>query len=349
MSQSRDASARTLEQELNRIVDEQSIDGLDAAFHGAVRPVAQALVERGASLSPESLQSLSSSAEIAAVVAAVHLRSFHILEFWGPLLKHCASGSSPAPVPDLRRAARQARVLMDLLGSRESSEMRDKVLRMATEAAARIEKWLPNKVSKGGPPAPARYRRGVFQGDEDEDGVPRMTPRTPPPPTERVKPESPLRTFFGWVFTLLAVAAMAVGTWWFVQSQEEEPLPLSHFQSLVPHVKGKRVEGSELVLTLASTWGTQRTRDREADMWLLRSTGEREGVESLRLVDREGELLGTLGPEGSFVWGERVLEQDRARDSAEALDEAVEQNPLGTDEDGKLLRPLRADEIPDDE
>lgn len=338
--------ARTLAQHLIRIVDEEPGLDLDVGLLGAVRPVARKLVETGRDLSPEGLARIESSGEMAAIVAGVHLRSHEVLEFWKPLLKHCLAGSSKAPVGDLKRVAAEARAMMTLLQDKAPSEMRDKVLRIATEAAARTERWLPRRASKGGGPSASRYRPGTFLEDEDEDGKPKV--RVRPPPVKREKPETPLGKILGWILTVVAVAAMAYGLFWFIANNQPEPLPVSTFTVLVAQVTDKALDGSELVLTVKPGWVDAQSEHRESDLRLLLTAGAREKPRSLRLVDRQGELLARLAEDGTFTWGAAALAADELRTEQEAALEALEierSKPVKVEEDGKLSRPLSAEEI----
>lgn len=339
--------ARTLVQHLIRIVDEEPGLDLDAKFAGALRPVARKLVEEGRDLSAEGLTALTSSAEMAAVVAGLHLRSKDVLEFWKPLLKHCLNGSSKAPIKDLKRVSAEARAMMELLQAKAPSEMRDKVLRMATEAAARVEKWLPRRASKKAGPAAPRYRPGTFmEGDDDDDGKPKV--RVRPPPVRREKPETPLGKVFGWILTVLLIGGMGYGVVWFIQNNQPEPLPVATFTALVPQVTDKSLEGSELVLTTKPGWIDRKAEHRESDMRLLLTAGSREKPKSLRLVDRSGELLARLAEDGTFTWGAATLAADERRALDEAAIEALEierSKPVQVDDDGKLSRPLSADEL----
>jgi hypothetical protein len=338
--------ARTLAQHLVRIVDEEPGLDLDARFAGAVRPVARKLLLDKRDLSPGGLLSLERSAEMAALAAGVHLRSLDVLEFWKPLLKHCLSGSSKAPVKDLKLVAAEARALMGLLQDKEPSEMRDRVLRMATESAARTEKWLPRRKSKGGGPAAPRYRPGTFLEDEEEDGTPKV--RVRPPTVKREKRETPLGKVVGWILTIAAIAGMGYGIVWFIQNNKPEPLPVTTFSALVSQVTDKVLEDSELVLTARPGWVDQNVEHRESDLRLLLTAGAREKPKSLRLVDRQGELLARLTEDGGFVWGPSALAADQLRAEQEAALEALEierSRPVKVDDEGKLSRPLTADEI----
>ena len=338
--------ARTLAQHLVRIVDEEPDLDLDARFAGAVRPVARQLLLDKRDLTPDGLESIERSAEMAAIAAGVHLRSLDVLEFWKPLLKHCLAGSSKAPVKDLKGVSAEARALMALLQSKDPSEMRDKVLRMATDAAARVEKWLPRRKTKGGGPAATRYRPGTFMEDEDEDGAPKV--RVRPLPVKREKPETPLGKVFGWILTIVAVAGMGYGVVWFIQNNKPEPLPVTTFSALVPQVTSKALEASELVLTAKPGWVDQNPQHRESDLRLLLTAGAREKPKSLRLVDRQGELLGRLSEDGVVTWGAAALAADELRAEQEAALEALEierSRPVKVDDEGKLSRPLSAEEI----
>ena len=341
--------ARTLVQHLLRIATEDSVEGLDPALQTALQPVARKLVQEGHNGDIEHLKALESSPEMAAWTAAASLRSLDVVEFWQPLLKHCLTGSSTAPVADLKSASEEARALMEVVSARPAGEMRDKVLRLATEAAARVEKWIPaeRKKSKGSGPKATRFRRGTFMG-EDEDGNP--IERAPiPRRVKREKPASRFRSFVGWTFTLLLVAAMAAGVVWFAMTQNKvEPMATEHYSALVKQVEGKAVEGRELVLTLAPAWVRKRPEHREADLRLLFVSGEREGATSIRAQTASGELLARIPVEGPLEWGELSLVADQARVDAEAeADAALERGelPVKIGADGKLERPLTAEEL----
>ncbi len=339
--------ARTLAQHLIRIVDDEPGLDLDPKFAGAVRPVARKLVQEGRDLSAAGLATITSSAEMAAVVAGLQLRSQDVLEFWKPLLKHCVAGSSKAPIGDLKAVSAEARAMMELLQAKASSEMRDKVLRMATEAAARTEKWLPRRPGKKGGPAATRYRPGTFlEGEDEDDDKPKVRMR--PPKVKREKPESATARIFGWILTLLLIGGMGYGVWWFIQNNQPEPLPTTTFQALVPQVTDKALDGAELVLTMNPSWVDRKPEHREADMNLLLTAGARDEPTSLRIVDRTGELLARLAEDGSFTWGQATLAADQRRAEQEAALEALEEErrrPVKVDDDGKLSRPLSADEI----
>jgi hypothetical protein len=340
--------ARTLAQHLIRIVNEEPGLDLDPKFAGAVRPVARKLLERGQGFAPEELAKITASAEMAAIVAGIHLRSVDVLEFYKPLLKHCLAGTSKAPVKDLRRTAAQARALMALLGEKQPSEMRDKVLLMATEAAARVEKWLPRKVSKGGGPAAPRYRPGTFHETEDEEGNP-VERKAPVVRVKRERPEGPLKKIFGWLLTLVAVGGMIYGVVWFLQNNQPEPLTVDRFTALVPDVTAMVMEEREMVLIAKGAWAVKRPEHRESDLRLLFKAGDRNKPKSLRVEDPAGTLLGRLDEAGGVSWGDAALQADAVREQQEQAMEELEElrrRPATADGTGKLSRPLAAGEIP---
>ncbi len=341
--------ASSLVDNLKRIATEDSIENLDAGLHRAVQPVARTLLLDGVDPTPGALTALEKSPAMAAWAAAVSLRSLDVVDFWQPLLKHCLTGSSTAPVSDLKSTSEQARALMEVVGSRPSSEMRDKVLLLATEAAARVEKWIPAERKKGkrsGPKA-ARYKRGAFH-EQDEEGNPVQREATPRR-VKKVKPASKIKAFFAWVFTVLVVLAMGAGVAWFAMTQNKsEPVTVESYSALVKQVEGKALEETELVITMGSVWVRKRPEHREADLRLLLTTGKREGATSIRAMTADGELLGRVPVEGPVTWGKLALTADRQRDAAEAeVMEAEDRHgvPVKQGDDGTFDRPLTAEEL----
>ncbi|MCP4871379.1 MAG: hypothetical protein GY898_21935 [Proteobacteria bacterium] len=316
---------KTLDQHLQRVVTEEFIRDLDVKFHGAVRPVAEALIRAGKTFDAEAIEQLESSREIAAVTAAVHLRSLDACAFWKPLLSQAVQGSSHAPVVDLKAVSAEARALMALLNDREASEMRDKVLLMATEAAARTEKWIPDgRKKKGGGPKAVRYGRGAFHETEDEAGNPLERAATPRK-VKKVKQESAVGRFFGWVFTVAVVIGLGYGVFWFIQNNQPEPMTTDDYSRLVSGVKERTIEGSEAVLKMRPAWVEQKSRDRESDIRLMLTVAKREDLKSVRMTDAGGAMVGHLKPDGTVVWGPAAQEADVRRAEQDRLQEEFEE------------------------
>lgn len=344
---------------LGKIAEAEVIDDLDPKFHSALRSHAASLHGSDRSFQPTDLAAVDSSTELSALSAAAHLRSLEVVAFWQPLLKHCLTGRSTAPLADLQSSSREAQVLVEALSKRPAGPVRDEVLRLATEAEERTSKWLPR--SPAGPAAPTaatRYSRGTFERNEDEDGNP--IERPPPEPREKPPPkDSPLRVALGWLATAGAIAAIAFGVWAYSQ-RAPEPLPLSHYQAFVSDATGKTIEGSELVLTVAPAWEQKAVAVRAAELErLVTGRGTTDSYESVRVVDASGAILARKEPGAEPSWatesprpGAAGLRADQLgdRDEFEAPPSAEgEDKAEGDRSDGTLKRPLRADEIPLDD
>jgi hypothetical protein len=315
MSAKRDG-AKTLQQHLELIVSQERLEDLEVQFHGAVKPVAKKLLDSGNSFTLVELQKLESSAEIAAVTAGVHLRSLDVCAFWKPLLAQTSMGSSHAAIADLKAVSAEARALMALLEPRPSSEMRDKVMQLATEAAARTEKWIPDgRKKKGGGPSASRYGRGTFHDKFDADGSPIVREVTR---RKIIRPESGLARFIAWTLTLGVLGLMGYGVYWVVQNNQPDPMTTNDYSVLVRTVQERTVEDTEAVLRMGPGWIEQKSRYRESDIRLMLTIARREALDSVRMVDGTGAMLGHLKASGALHWGpaaeaadERRAEQDR--------------------------------------
>ena len=332
---------RSLEHQLERIATAELLVDLESAYHQAARPGAESLLRRAAVLDLKTIPELDDPREMAALAAALYLRSVDLLEFWKPLLATCKSGQSTAPLRDLRATAREARALEARLATRKAGKARDAVLKKAAEAAERLEAWLPT--SKKSAAIATKYARGAFDEDEDEDGVVKVRP-LPDPKARTAKPESPLRTVLGWILTLAVVGAMAYGGWQIVQEQKPRPRDAAYFNALVIDVTDKRLEDDAVVFSMSARWLTKARPEREADIATLRDHIEREGVAALRLVDARGGDLATVDAQGSVTWrreklnaGEMLSVGDVERDP---IGEAAEPAPEGT-----LAKPMTAEEL----
>ena len=286
----------------------------------------------------KSLSSIEESAALAALSAAVYLRSVEATVFWRPLLKHCLTGKSTAPLMDLQSTAQQAEVLVRSLSLREAGPVRDEVLRLASEASLMARKWLPNR----GPARPktssaARYRRGAFEKTEDEEG--NLIIRPPPgAPSGAARPESTTRRVLSWAGTGVALFAMLCGVW--VYSTKEPPaLPLSHYQAFLPEANSKRIQGTELVLTVNGTWEQKPEERRASELErLLDAGGTTERYVAVRILDDAGIVEARIERGSAPEWG-AVERTERPGTAAPVLESS---------EDGMLKRPLRANEIPVD-
>lgn len=316
---------KTLDQHLQCVASEEWIRDLDAKFHGAVRPVAEALVASGRTFDVAALEALDNSREIAALTAAVHVRSLDACAFWKPLLAQTVQGSSHAPVADLKAVSLEARALMAVLNERPASEMRDKVLLMATEAAARTEKWIPDgRKKKGGGPKAVRYGRGAFHGTEDEEGNPIERAATPRK-VKKVKQESALGRVLGWIMTIAIVAGLGYGVFWLIQNNQPEPMTTDDYSRLVSGVKERTIDGTESVLQMRPAWVEQKSRDRESDIRLMLTVARREDLKSVRMVDAGGAMVGHLKADGTIVWGPAAVAADERRAEQDRLQEEFEE------------------------
>ena len=314
----------SLEQQLKKIATQSSVDGLDAAFFGAIQPVARQLLKDGRTFELKAVEALDKSPEIAAVVAAVHLRSVETEVFWKPLLATTKTGGSTAPVADLKAVSAEARALMEILNGRPSSEMRDKVLLMATEAAARVEKWIPDGRKKGGGPKAARYGRGAFHQKEDEEGNPVERAATPRR-VKREKEESAIGRIFGWIFTIAVIAGLGYGVFWFIQNNQPEPMTVDEYSRLVGAVQNRTSDEKEAVLEMEPGWVQQKARDRESDLRLMLTVAKREDLTSVRMIDNDGKMLGHLRKDGTIAWGADAKAADERRAEQERLAEELEE------------------------
>jgi len=330
---------RSLTEWLAQIFSEDQIEGLDPKFHRALREPAQKLLDVGCDFEAADIAGVDSSPEISALSAAVHLRSVEASEFWGPLLKSCHTGKSIAPLADIQSIARQADTLVGLLTQRPASPIRDEVLRLASEAAERSKKWLPRPGAGAKQDQKStRYSRGAFEPSEDEEGNGTVRQRRPPQ-EPRVVPESPLRTFLGWLMTLVVLAAMVFGVWTY-STQPPEPLPVSHYQAFLPEVTTKWTEATELILTVDGGWLEKPEARRIVELQRLLEVGDGTDVyDAIRVLSQEGRVLVEMDSSGSLKWAVDLF-PDEQGSRAPAPSEAL---------DGMLKKPLRADEIPLDD
>jgi hypothetical protein len=324
---------------LGRISSADSLDGLDAEFHCALRSPARELFETGELYEGQELSAIAQSAALSALSAAVHLRSLEVVAFWRPLLKHCLTGKSPAPLLDIQSTARQAQLLVDALTPRPPGPVRDEVLRLAHEAAQRTDKWLPS--AREGPvrdTRATRYSRGTFERKEDEDG--NLIVRPPASPREKgPSPESPMRVALGWGMTLAAVAAMAFGVLAY-SNKPPQPLSLSHYQAFLEEAVAKRIEGTELVLTVNEHWSGKPAQERGVELLrLVGGGGSTDDYDAIRILDQEGSVIARLDSGGLPQWSPELIP------GAPGTGEPAS----NTAEGGMLEKPLRADEIPLDD
>jgi len=320
-----DDGAKTLLQQLERVATEEFLRDLDVKFHGAVRPVALELARGDRTFAPADIELMDSAPEIAAVTAAVHLRSLDVCAFWKPLLSQTVQGASHAPIADLKSVAGEARALMTVLNGRPESAMRDKVLLMATEAAARTEKWIPDgRKKKSGGPKAVRYGRGAFHGTEDEDGN-AIEREATPRKRKIVKAESAVGRVFGWILTVAVVIGLGYGVFWFIQNNRPDPLTSEAYSSLVGRVLDRTIDEHEAVLKVKPAWTEQKARDRESDLRLMMTVAKREDLTSVRMVDAAGETVGRIDPEGVVVWGPPAIAADERRAEQDRLQEEFEE------------------------
>ena len=334
----------SLQDWLLRIAEAEDIADLDSSLHKAVRLHAQALHETGGSFGTAEIVGMESSAQLSALSAALHLRSLDVVSFWGPLLKHCLTGRSMAPLSDLQDTVQQAHALASVIGERPAGPVRDEVLRLATEAGERLEKWLPKATSADSPKAATRYSRGTFERSEDEDGNP--IERAPEVPEKRGKPpESKLQSVLGWLLTLGVVAGLGAAVWMF--SQKEPPPPtLGDYQSAVSTVQGEQVQDTQLVLTMDDSWISASREDRLADLKRLWGLVGTDGpLESIRVEAADGSMMAIHERGSDPDWGEERLRADQLGDrddfSAPEAD-GDEETPTPA---GQLARPLTAEEV----
>ncbi len=338
---------RSLEDQLTRIAADELIVDLESAYQKAARPGAESLIRRAAIVTARTIPDLDDPKEMAAVAAALHLRTVDLLDFWEPLLIACKSGQSTAPLRDLRTASKTARTLQALLETRKPSKARDAVLQKATEAAERVEDWLP--AGKTSSATATRYARGAFDEDEEEGGAVKVRP-PPDPKARKERPESPLRRILGWALTVVALVGMGFGAWQVVQKQTPKPRDAAYFNSLIFEVDDKRVEPDAVVFTMAASWLTKPREAREADLSTLHEHLEREGVDALRVVDRKGGVLASVDVDGAITWqreklnaGEMLTVGDVERDpigEVEAAPPTPEPGP-----EGDLAKPMTAEEL----
>lgn len=320
---------------LVRIAESDSIDELDEQFHRALRNPAAALATSERSLSPAEIAEIEASPELAALSGAVHLRSLEALEFWRPLLKHCMTGKSLAPVDDLQRIQKEASTLVSRLELRPPSPIRDEVLRLARDSEERVRRWLPSRDSRSTVPSAAtRYSRGAFE-KLDEDGNP--IERPPMPEDEGPPPESAVRRVLGWGLTAAVVFALGWAVW-MKASEEPKAPPLSHYQAFISEITERSIADGELGLTVGSSWTAKPKEVRGKELHRLLKSGEDSGrFRAIRVLDGAGTAIVTIEASSPPDW---LTEADNPERKVERSKPLIE--------DGQLARPLRPDEIPID-
>jgi hypothetical protein len=347
MTKAAEEGPRSLEEQLARIAGDDLLVDLEPSYRQGARPGAQSLLSRGVEITVRTIPLLDDPKEMAAVAAALHLRTIDLIEFWEPLLPACKSGQSTAPLKDLRTASQRARALQEVVQGRKESPSRDAVLKKAVAAAERVEAWLPS--GKGSSVAPTRYSRGAFDEEGEEDGVAR--PRTAPPPKVKVeRPESPLRRALGWAITLLAIAGMSYGALQVVKQHRPKPRDTAFFNALVADVEDKRLEADAVVFTMSARWLVKPRREREADIDTLRGRLSLERVHVVRFVDKKGGVLASVDESGVVDWLREELTATEALSVG-----AVQRDPIGETAapaptpppgpEGTLDQPMTAEEL----
>lgn len=339
---------RGLEEQLERIATAELLVDLDAAYHAAARPGAESLLRRAAAINARTIPELDDPREIAAVAAAVRLRTVDLLEFFEPLLTACKGGQSTAPLKDLRSVAKEARTLEALLQTRKKSKARDAVLKIVTGAAQDAEEWLPRRSTKS--TVATKYSRGAFDEEEEEDGTPRVKPLPEPKPP---KPETPFMRFVGWVLTLAALAGMGYGAWYVSSQQKPRPRDTAYFNALVFAVEDKRLEPDAVVFRMSAEWLAKPRPDRQADVATLGQHLDREGVAAMTFVDRKDAPVATVAADGTITWLRETLDATEMLEVGEVardpIDEVEPDTPEPTPEDtgpeGELEKPMTAEEL----
>ncbi len=340
----------SLEQQLHRIATAKMIVDLEVPYHAAARPGAESMLSREASFSTKDIALIDDPKELAAFAAALQLRAIGLLEFWEPLLASCKAGESTAPLKDLRTLSKRARATEAVLEKRKKTAARDAVLAKARDAAEQVEATLPRR---GSHTAATRYSRGAFEPEEEDDGTIRIKP-LPNPKDKPKKPESLLRKIIGWILTIALIGAMGYGVW-HVANTAPEPRNLTSFRALVFEVSDKEVDGGVLVFTMSAEWLQKSREEREADIATLAGNSDREGHDSVRYVDAQGESIALIAADGAVTWKRESLKPaemlklgDFGKREAIGVKEATTDEPSEPEEDTPLPRPLKASEVPKD-
>jgi hypothetical protein len=325
-----------LESFLERIASDFPVEGIEPAVQQAGRPAARALLDRKQSLRPKALSQLNDAPELAILAAALDLRSQDLVDFWMPVLEGLKEGKSLGPLKDFKQTHAQAVAVAEAIERRPNSTKRQVVLSWAKEAVVRLEIWLPRD-GPAGRRKPTRYARGAFAGEEDEDGNPVHKAQAAPPPAE-VK-ESRGAAILGWTGVVLVIALMAGGAWFALQNMNP-PKEVGWYQTFVPAVIDKRIEGRELVFVMSDAWALQPIGKQLTDARELEELARTERFKALRFDDTTGTWFLKLGADGGVT---------RAKPGVKPAAPAATPPPIEPEApttDGTLDRPLTADEIP---
>ncbi len=340
---------RSLLDQLERLATADVIVDLESAYHQAARPGAEALLLRGATVDARTIPDLDDPREIAAVAAAIHLRTVDLLEFWEPLLAATKSGQSSAPLRDLRTAIKQARALEVVVAGRKKTKARDAVLKKTIEAAERLEQWLPKR---SGSTIATKYSRGAFdEEDEEGDGTPKVRPPPDPKAKKKDKPETPLQTALGWLLTIAALVGMGYGGWYVLQQQGTYVRDTAYFNAVIVDVADKTTEADSVTFTMSIGWLAKPRAEREAQIAELRSMLGPEEGSAVQILDSKGGLLADVDPAGAVTWRREEL------NAAEMLETGVvPRDPIGESAppptptpdagpEGVLEKPMTAEEL----